>query len=489
MALTPVEIRHLQLRRGLSRLPARSSVDRLLEEIAASFEDVWRERADLADRVEQLEADLVRHQELEALLRTTLVSAERAAQRAARAGAQGGGARSSPRRTPRPARSPAARSAERERLETRAAPDQVAAPLALDSVDEAGRGRPASRVGEADGRDPPADLLAATILGAWRRRRLACGSASRPARRAGPASSAGTATPGRCASRRRPERGNANDAVLALLAETLAVPRASVVARLGRRLARQDRRAGRDRAGRDRATARHGERTGGPDEHRHRPLPRASSRSSAPALQRDDRAPRHRRRVARGRDRRAASRRAPTTTWPTRPRETLRPRARRGARGGRARPAPRRSRRRSPGSRRATYGTCDVCGKEIPVERLEAVPWTTLCIDDARKRRAVSEPARRRSRGRSTSASARRRTRCGRCSPPSARSAPGARQWVGARARSPVAAVGGRPADEAGRRAGARARRGGPDRRPASRSTTSTTPGSRSASSRARRRS
>jgi len=31
------------------------------------------------------------------------------------------------------------------------------------------------------------------------------------------------------------------------------------------------------------------------------------------------------------------------------------------------------------------YGTCSACGKKIPVERLEAVPWTTLCIDDARK--------------------------------------------------------------------------------------------------------
>ena len=30
------------------------------------------------------------------------------------------------------------------------------------------------------------------------------------------------------------------------------------------------------------------------------------------------------------------------------------------------------------------YGRCEICGKEIPVERLEAVPWTTLCIDDAR---------------------------------------------------------------------------------------------------------
>ena len=32
-----------------------------------------------------------------------------------------------------------------------------------------------------------------------------------------------------------------------------------------------------------------------------------------------------------------------------------------------------------------TYGDCSVCGKPIPEERLEAVPWTTLCIEDARK--------------------------------------------------------------------------------------------------------
>jgi cell division initiation protein len=57
----------------------RDSVDELLDEIVVSFEDVWRERADLADKVEQLEADLVRYRELEALLRTTLVSAEKAA--------------------------------------------------------------------------------------------------------------------------------------------------------------------------------------------------------------------------------------------------------------------------------------------------------------------------------------------------------------------------------------------------------------------------
>jgi RNA polymerase-binding protein DksA len=32
-----------------------------------------------------------------------------------------------------------------------------------------------------------------------------------------------------------------------------------------------------------------------------------------------------------------------------------------------------------------TYGTCTVCGKEIGEERLEAYPWASLCIDDARK--------------------------------------------------------------------------------------------------------
>jgi cell division initiation protein len=77
MALTPVEIRHLTPGTGLFGYN-RGATDRLLTEIAVSFEDVWRERADLADKVEQLEADLVRYKELESLLRTTLVSAERA---------------------------------------------------------------------------------------------------------------------------------------------------------------------------------------------------------------------------------------------------------------------------------------------------------------------------------------------------------------------------------------------------------------------------
>jgi len=77
MALTPVEIRHMTPSRGFMGYD-RAQTDRLLEDIAASFEDVWRERADLADKVDQLEADLVRYRELETLLRTTLVSAEQA---------------------------------------------------------------------------------------------------------------------------------------------------------------------------------------------------------------------------------------------------------------------------------------------------------------------------------------------------------------------------------------------------------------------------
>ena len=78
MALTPVEIQHVDLKRGLFGYRP-GPVDRLLEDVSSSFEDVWRERAELADRVEELEGDLARYRDLEGLLRGTLVSAERAA--------------------------------------------------------------------------------------------------------------------------------------------------------------------------------------------------------------------------------------------------------------------------------------------------------------------------------------------------------------------------------------------------------------------------
>jgi cell division initiation protein len=78
MTLTPVEIRHVKPPKTAIGGYRKEAIDSLLDEIAASFEDVWRERADLADKIDQLEEDLVRYRELEALLRTTLISAERA---------------------------------------------------------------------------------------------------------------------------------------------------------------------------------------------------------------------------------------------------------------------------------------------------------------------------------------------------------------------------------------------------------------------------
>ena len=59
MALSPVEIRHVRLGRGLLGY-RRSATDRLLEEIVDSFEEVWRERAELEDVNERLESDIAR---------------------------------------------------------------------------------------------------------------------------------------------------------------------------------------------------------------------------------------------------------------------------------------------------------------------------------------------------------------------------------------------------------------------------------------------
>ena len=148
MALTPVEIRHIQLRKGLRGYGA-SAVDRLLAEIADDFEEVWRQRADLSDRVEQLESDLQRHKELENLLRTTLVSAERSSQELkdqARREADAivaeahGEARAVTRRA----------AAERERLDSELRRIKALLRSALETVEEAGADR-REPVGEATG--------------------------------------------------------------------------------------------------------------------------------------------------------------------------------------------------------------------------------------------------------------------------------------------------------------------------------------------------
>jgi cell division initiation protein len=78
MTITPVELHHIELRRALFGY-RRGPVDQLLEEIERSFEETWRERAEYADRIEQLQGELARHTDLETLLRTTLITAEKSA--------------------------------------------------------------------------------------------------------------------------------------------------------------------------------------------------------------------------------------------------------------------------------------------------------------------------------------------------------------------------------------------------------------------------
>lgn len=79
MSYSPVEIRHVRFARSLFGY-RRRSVDGALAEIASSYEAVWQERMDLTDRVDELEREVARHREVEELLRTTLLTAERASQ-------------------------------------------------------------------------------------------------------------------------------------------------------------------------------------------------------------------------------------------------------------------------------------------------------------------------------------------------------------------------------------------------------------------------
>src|SRR3954469_23885254 len=48
--LAPVEIRHVKPGKSFFGGYKKRAIDDLLDEIAASYEDVWRERADLADK-------------------------------------------------------------------------------------------------------------------------------------------------------------------------------------------------------------------------------------------------------------------------------------------------------------------------------------------------------------------------------------------------------------------------------------------------------
>jgi cell division initiation protein len=135
MTITPVELHHIRLKRGLLGY-RRGPVDELIIEIADSFEEVWRQRADYADRIEQLEGELLRHRDLETLLRTTLVSAEKSAhelkdQAKREAELVVSEAHAEARAVTRAA------TAERERLLTEARKVRALLEAALDAVDDA----------------------------------------------------------------------------------------------------------------------------------------------------------------------------------------------------------------------------------------------------------------------------------------------------------------------------------------------------------------
>ena len=78
MFLTPPEIQHQTLKAG--RGYERESVEKLLEQVASSYEQVWLERDELRSRVTDLEKELGTFRDDERYLRETLVTAQRAAE-------------------------------------------------------------------------------------------------------------------------------------------------------------------------------------------------------------------------------------------------------------------------------------------------------------------------------------------------------------------------------------------------------------------------
>ena len=79
MRYTPVELRHVRLGRSFFGGYTRAEADVLLSDVADSFEDVWRERGELADRLEDVERHLDEVKQRETLLASTLIAAERTA--------------------------------------------------------------------------------------------------------------------------------------------------------------------------------------------------------------------------------------------------------------------------------------------------------------------------------------------------------------------------------------------------------------------------
>jgi cell division initiation protein len=84
MRYSPVELRHVSLKRGLFGY-RRADVDALIADTATSYEEVWAERGEFADELEELHSTLAEVKQRETLLATTLVAAEKAAAEAVEA--------------------------------------------------------------------------------------------------------------------------------------------------------------------------------------------------------------------------------------------------------------------------------------------------------------------------------------------------------------------------------------------------------------------
>src|SRR5438270_13107335 len=85
MRYTPVELRHVKMSRSFFGGYKRAEADVLLSDVADSFEDVWRERGELTDKLEDVEKHLDEIKQREALLVSTLIAAEKTAAEAVEA--------------------------------------------------------------------------------------------------------------------------------------------------------------------------------------------------------------------------------------------------------------------------------------------------------------------------------------------------------------------------------------------------------------------
>jgi cell division initiation protein len=78
MSLSPAELRHQRPKRTFIGYRV-SEVDEIMTHATSAFETVWRDRADLEDRVHELETSLGELRDTEHAMRDALVTAQRTA--------------------------------------------------------------------------------------------------------------------------------------------------------------------------------------------------------------------------------------------------------------------------------------------------------------------------------------------------------------------------------------------------------------------------